>query len=328
LRLRDLRRWALPEDLEPSEWLHPRAITDRALSALIRVAEFVEHFARRPERRLDTALLRPTYLLGARMKGLLVPSGAYLHLQDAIRAIGAHYAGVGSFSGLEFVDQADQPHGGFLGLLTRRYRSSRHPAKHVVLMAFLFESPLEFEGAYESVRAASESGDLNTIGRLLGPTRYEVERLILADGQSVNSAARQVGVTTATALKWIRKDAVPYVPRPRLLNAERERHLTALLSSSLSADEIARAVGIKRSLLRAYLAKHLSLREEWYARQLELRKSQYRARFVEILASHEGLPMKAIKRIPGNGFAWLCRHDKEWLVAHLPSLSSPSSPSN
>lgn len=90
--------------------------------------------------------------------------------------------------------------------------------------------------------------------------------------------------------------------------------------SGESRNEIASALGIRKSFIKDYLAERPELRRSWKQAHTANERARYRAHFLRILEEHSGIPIKRIRRIRGNGFEWLYRNDLEWLKIHLPGI--------
>jgi transposase len=212
--------------------------------------------------------------------------------------------------------------GGFLGLLLRSYAGHRVPAKHFLLMTFLFDTPEEFEAAYEQARAVFESDGEFGLQRQLTDLRERLTHMVENEGSSINHAAEVLGIPPGMAVRTIRMQDIPYQRRPRVLNAEREAKLVALLKAGEPREAIAVALSIRRSFIKDYLATHEELLSQWQTAYDNRNREAHRTRFLLTLSHNPDLPIKRIRRLPTNGFQWLYNNDREWLLQQLPSLWS------
>lgn len=72
--------------------------------------------------------------------------------------------------------------------------------------------------------------------------------------------------------------------------------------------------GIKRSFLRAYLAKDPILRVQWHMKRLELIRDQHRGEFITFRNANPGLSISSLRSAPDSGYGWLFRNDRAWLL--------------
>ena len=82
----------------------------------------------------------------------------------------------------------------------------------------------------------------------------------------------------------------------------------------------ARELAIQPSFIKDYLATHTDLDKIWAEKRFVRLQEQYRENFLRVLENTPSLPIKKIRRIPGNGFQWLYNNDLEWLHAVLPAI--------
>lgn len=315
---RRMHLWPLPDDIATEAWRTP-VIEEQQLPALSSLADWAEGIANLKEWHFDPVLLRYTYLAGAKRIGLTYPDGS-LRQREVLNECRRRYSGLETLTGFGFVDFTNAPQGGFIGHLTRQYPGHRHPTKNILLMAILFESVKSFLETYSSkVELMRQEGPAAVVTEL-ADGRARFRSLVEKQQYSVSRAAKEIGVSITQAVRWARTEGVSYRERPRVLTDEMEVRLRSLLESGMPWIEVTAQLGIKRSFVRSYLANHSVLREQWRQADFVRKRDAHRDRFTTILEENTGLPMKAIKRIPGNGFQWLERHDREWLLGHLPML--------
>jgi hypothetical protein len=93
-----------------------------------------------------------------------------------------------------------------------------------------------------------------------------------------------------------------------------------MISQGLSRVEILQESGIKKSLLKDLMARNPALRDAWRIKDFERRRDEYRVNFLKLIKNLRGIPIKTIRKLPGNGVSWLYRNDRDWLIAHQPSM--------
>jgi transposase-like protein len=210
--------------------------------------------------------------------------------------------------------------GGFLGFLLRSYRGRRHPLKHVLLMAFLFDDPTEFNAQYENSRSIAEAEGADALSRRLTDKRARLIQMVESEGRSVNAACRELGIQTAQGIRQLNKESIAYRRRPRILTDGVRNALDDLLRAGADRGEISRQLGVRKGFIKDYLAGKPELRAAWEQAVAAERTVRYRAHFLRVLEDNPGVPIKRIRRIRGNGFEWLYRNDRAWLAENLPGI--------
>ena len=318
---RDLRRWLLPEDLTAEEWT---TIPVRNLSAikskLIWIAELSAYFAQLRGQHFDHQLLRYSYLLQAKNRGWLYTDGS-VRLALVRPLFLKYYCEMENIPGYEVVKGVQTEHAGMLGLLMRQFDWRRHPVKHILLIAFLFDSVVEFGAVYEQVRQTHMQGGLEAIEDLVGESwKLELKRLVEVERKSLSAAASIIGIPLCVAIRVARQEGIAYQRRERVVNTNLGEKILEMTSQGYSLLEILQKTGIKKSLLKDLMARNPALRDAWRKKDFERRKETYRVNFLELIKQFSGAPIKKLRTVPGNGVSWLYRNDREWLVENLPCM--------
>lgn len=284
---------------------------------LLRLATWTERFVVLEASLLSSRSLRETYALGAKARGFLALDGS-IRLKPLRDAFDEYYAEVTQLPSFAFLAATQGANGGFLGQLVRQYEYLHHPAKHIALAAFLFDSWEDFRSAHCIA--------MHQIGRGI-PARNSARRAALIEaldqvraGASVNSVAQTLGAPTTQLIQHAKREGVMYESRPRIVGTEKEMHLVSLLRAGRSRSSIARRLGLRQAFIKDYLATREDLKIEWAKRNQERIRLAHRLRFVRTLDRNPGVPIKRIRRIPSNGFQWLYNNDRDWLRDVLPAI--------
>ena len=231
------------------------------------------------------------------------------------------YSGLDVIPSLEFIASAGGNSGGFVGAATRQSEGIPHPAKHLLLAMFLFDSWTRFAEANQYVSAAlQEDRETDLIGIRM-ESRDDLLELIKL-GRSVNAAAKIVGTPVSQAIRLLNQRGITYQRRPRIVGTKTETRLISLLSRGASRKEISGKLKVRPSFIKDYLAKHPSLKAQWQAASLSIERSKHRSQFLNALKENPGLPIKRIRRLQENGFQWLYNNDRGWLQEQLPAIWS------
>jgi len=312
---KELRNWTLPEDHKAGEWADPSGIHAIPTELLMEIASISASLTGTPMV-FEENRLRLTYRIGAKKHGWIALDGT-LRLATMMRNFQNSFHRLAVIPGFGFLTETDANSGGVIGLLTRHLRGLHHPSKHATLIAFLFQSVDEFLDTY---RATDRAGLSDEVSMLSGEWRSELRYLVETEHYSVSQAATLLDLPTSQACRWLDSVGAAYERRPRVVNEEKRARITAMLQVGDDYQKIADEVGVKKGLIRAFSAAHPELRNHWRQRRFERLRDAHRQRACILFAEYRGVSMKALKFVPGNGLAWLERHDREWLTIHAPNL--------
>lgn len=315
LQPRELRAWTMPEDHSDGEWERLPELRATSIEKLARIASISASIAQ-ISAIFDDNRLRIAYRLGARDRGWAALDGS-LRTLTMTRHLTADYSELVALPAFSFLADADPNGAGVIGLLTRRFPGLHHPVKHAVLIAFLFDSVAHFIDAY---RAATVTDISNEADAVAGNCREALRRLVEFEKWSVSRAAKATGVPLCQACRWLDSVGVPYGHRPRILTDQAKALLSSMLIAGDDYRQIAEKTGLKKSLVRAFAASNQLLRDAWRVRRFERLRDHHRAHALELFNTMQGVSIKTLKSVRGNGLAWLERHDREWLAKVTPTL--------
>ncbi len=317
---KDLRRWWLPEDLTEGKWAGPTTSSPTMKIKLLWIAELSAHFAQLGRQHYDHQLLRYAYLLRAKEREWLFTDGS-VKLALVRRLFLKYYRGMENIPGFEITQDVQSEHAGMLGLLMRQFDWRRHPVKHILLIAFLFETVVEFDTAYERVRQVHIKGGTDALQEMVCEEwKSELKRLIEVERRSISSAALAIGIPLCAAIRVGKQEGIAYQRRSRVINTEFGEEILEMIIQGFSRDEILRKTGIKKTLLKDIMARFPAIRDTWRRMDFERRRDDYRTNFLGLIDRFRGVPIKKLRTVPGNGVSWLYRNDREWLAQNLPSL--------
>ena len=317
---RDLRRWLLPEDVTAEEWTGPATSSAVTKSKLLWIAEFSAHFAQLRGQHFDHQLLRYTYLLRAKEREWLFTDGS-VKLALVRQLFLKYYKKMDDIPGFEVVMGVQSEHAGMLGLLMRQFDWRRHPVKHLLFIAFLFESVVEFDAVYERVRQVHVQGGTDALDDMVGESwKSELKRLVEVEHKSLSSAASTIGIPLCVAIRVCNQEGIAYQRRSHVVNTELGEEILAMIIQGFTRVEILQKTGIKKTLLKDLMARKPALRDAWRIKDFERRRDVYRVNFLELIKQFRGVPIKAIRKVAGNGVSWLYRNDREWLAENLPCM--------
>lgn len=258
------RKWMLPEDIPREVWQPIRASCN-AMQKLNALYDMSEALCHSPSLELRNDALRVAYFIGARQHGWMSTDGS-IRFAVLRNAFFVYYHDLATLPGCEIVLGAAQAHGGMLGLLMRDYAGSRHPLKHLLLIAFLFESPERFFAAYADAlqRITSCRDDRSRIkAGLYGRWKEALRYLVEVHHLSVSSAARYLCIPLPQAMRQAHYDCLTFDTRPHVLDEHRGREIAILAHEGKAYQEMAENLHLKASTIRRFMADHEDIREIW-----------------------------------------------------------------
>ena len=317
---RDLRQWLLPEDIKDGEWTRVAISLSALKSKLLWIADLSAHISKLRDIYFDNQLLRYTYLLRAKERGWLFTDGS-VKLALVRQLFQKYYLGIEVIPGFDIVHSAQAEQGGMLSLLMRQYDWRRHPVKHLLLIAFLFESVAEFDATFERVRQTHAHGGTDALEEMIGEEwKFELKRLVEFERRSLSGAALAIGIPLCVAIRVAKQEGIEYLRRTHVLDATLKEKIRKMIIEGLGREEILLESGIKKTLLREFMSRDPSLRDAWRIKDFERRRENYRTNFLELIDRYRGIPVKSLRKKPGNGVSWLHRNDREWLTENLPHM--------
>jgi hypothetical protein len=310
--------WNLPREFAIDAWQRPQLSVDQ-FDRLAVIARWTAWIVAEGASRFNSEWLRYTYHLQARQRGWVAFDGSlrFHQLRDSFQKA---YEALLPLDGMAFLQKANSVTGGFLGGLLRKHSGAGHPLKHLYLMAFLFEEPEKLLQSYERVKEVASTDGLYGVRRYLADMRVQhVEKLDLKRMQAT-SVGNELNVPSLKAVPNLKTRGEGSGCQPRVLTLELKMRLHALLFAGKDRKEIVAELGVRGAFIKDYLAKQPALRSAWLDANMRNKKANYRKSFLSVLDTYPGVPIKKIRRIKGNGFDWLYRHDLDWLRIHLPSM--------
>lgn len=204
-----------------------------------------------------------------------------------------------------------------VGRILRPLRSGTHPLRLLVAIKWLFASAGEFVQDHERREGASTPIDDERSSVEAGkPLQRERLIALLRDGRSNTSAAREVGVSVATAMMWAAAAGLSAVRRPKILTADRRSALIADLKGGADKHDAANQHGLSIPTVTRVLHTEVGLHDAWKAARFRLARDSAREAWKSLVSTFDGAGAKLLRHMHPAAFSWLYRHDRAWLRAH------------
>ncbi|MFZ4288159.1 TnsD family Tn7-like transposition protein [Variovorax sp. HJSM1_2] len=214
-----------------------------------------------------------------------------------------------------------------------------HPICHLVLIGFLFESIHDFRLACESTQIAlapwtrkeAPSSTIQPSGEATRPNESSdaLQRKLLLDTTcSCRQVAISLGLSTTTVVLRRRALKIPIASRCKSLNESMRAAIKVDLQRGLTPAEVAVVHKVSPSSvyrLRSEIAPSL---KSLQATRNVVSHRRYRSNWGHLLKLHGKEGVNAVRALDGSTYAWLYRHDHEWLLSTCQRFQRPSGKQN
>lgn len=315
------RGWLLPRSGLRREWRHQAALSSTTFDQLCRLASFSVKWAELGPAALDSVRLASTYRRVLR-DCELVSGRQSLRLAEIVRLIRARHKGLEALDEFRALRNSDESWSVLVGSIARAAPRACHPLKHLLMLTTLFSTWEEFLATYDSsaeVVAASSIGDGQRSQRLELQQRFK--HLVICEGLSVSAAGHSVGVTATSAVRWAKVLGISFTSRAKIYTPERLAEARMRLQRGDEKAHVARELAISEVTINRLLSSEPDVATAWRQARHTAARQRYRDRFLSALALSRSGTLREVRAEPGNGYAWLYRNDRAWLLEHLPFMT-------
>jgi len=195
-------------------------------------------------------------------------------------------------------------------------QEATHPLRHLSFIYWLFHSWDDFTEAY--ARAAAAAVPTPTVATDSPPVAQSDARKArlmegIADGRSVSSMARELGVAVQTAQAWAASAGRSTPKRAKQLKDVR---YTALLQDlRCGGDKVALAKKFEISVetVTRVLRTEVGLSMTWHQARWNAAQNDARARWTQALEQFRHMGLNQAREQETAAYAWLYRNDRAWL---------------
>jgi AraC-like DNA-binding protein len=308
------RHWLHPADCSKWTRIDLRVSTDEQLRLLMRLADMSAKWLAVPPGSFNAVRLAECYRSRLRDRALATATGR-LRVGLLADEIQKSCCCLQDLCDLEPLRGYTPAWAASVTAICRRRPRTAHPFKHLLVITLLFDSWEEFVRAYHASTTTPKSTDPDTAGPEDQPLGGRLRALVSERGLSVSAAARELGVTTNTALCIAQREGIPCTRKPKKLRGTRLRSVRRMLANGRSLQSISRRTGFAPVTLNRLLRGDVALAEARRAKLFEVQRDRARAAFLSVLRRHPGAGIKQVRSFPGNRYSWLYRHDRSWLLA-------------
>lgn len=322
------REWLVPctrLDAAHRETVVP---SDEAMPVLVRLAQVSRLVFEWPPGSLAPTRVGRVYRRWANSHDALTRAGSIRHgtmglqIEPQFRWIAQSFAQLGPVA-------CELSAGAVIAGVARHRPKPVHPAKHLALLASMFDSVEDLArelGRDDDAVADSDSEAAATReGGGVDPTVVRVRGLAdfvaaIHAGASIPAAARSVGVSTTTGVRWAHREGIAFTARAKSLTPELLQCLRATLSLGEGRVVAAEQHGVSLTSVNRLLSTDADLLARWNKARHEAAQQRHRRAIEDTVRAQPGATAKQIRHMVPASWTWLYRHDSAWLADAMPSL--------
>jgi len=313
------REWAMPGNCPTASLIEVPVLGDIQLARLLQLAQFSQCLALSDPAAFEPRSLAQTYQARLRTLGLATVRGN-LKLKRLLEVARGRYGGIDAVPGFESLRAIGPDWPGLVGTLSRRAPRPGHPLKHLLMIAMLFDSWEEFLTAY-STASDRDRGPPNVATPQRDVSVEEnLYQLVVNEHCSITEAASRLHICTTTGTQIARRLGIAFTPRPKRIHHNRLQDIRRLLLCGMPVAVVAARTFVSVGSVNRILAADEHLAEVRRVRIFLAKRKDARKNFCDWMRTFPGLQVNQLRKIPGNPYMWLYRHDRQWLQQSIPSL--------
>ena len=319
------REWLVPEGTSSEPRHEIKVRDDKTLAILLRLARLSADVFDLEPGWLDPSATSRVYRAWAANHGAVTSGGSVRlaavqgQLQPSLSLLNQAFEDLGPASCTLSLP-------GILSSVMRSTPRPAHPTKHLVLMALMFEREEGLSEITSAILSAEKTEECQqTVPAEHGQCReLDAVRALFLElvgaGQSVRSAAIEVGVSATTGVRWAVQAGVSFTARAKSLKGDILAGVVAALSKGVDRVDVSRDFCVSVTSVNRLLSTNHALRDKWVAARHEHARRSHRAAIQAAYAQNPQCTQREVRARNGASWTWLYRHDRKWLIAAAPCL--------
>ncbi|MDF4995282.1 TnsD family Tn7-like transposition protein [Vibrio parahaemolyticus] len=266
---------------------------------------------------LNSKVITETYCHRLKEAGLTTNAGR-LRLKPLRSILVSHLSCFPSgFAEYDFVRRQIKRHS-YPECLFYQTSATHHPLKHLILIEALFSNWADFKAELVSEHTLSNSEAVTPMIRLDKKELSAQGALCLQNGESLRSVSKTEKVSISTLKILANQKQIVTNSRPSKLLPDMEKDILRSLILGEKTKDIAPRFKVSVSAVEQILRKHprlIQLRKRiWFSRN----KSKHRTSILNCQRKYPSASRQEIRALQGAAYAWLYKHDIQWLYETLP----------
>lgn len=205
--------------------------------------------------------------------------------------------------------------------LLRKDAALPNPARVLTMMNWLWPSFEEFQVDYRACIEPTKAAPLEQAKESnIDPHEDSISRALserLAAGESLSTAARNLGVSIAMAQRRIATLGQTINRRPRKLKTDAQATLRKLAVAGKSKHHIADALSVSPQTVMRFINTDIGLKEVWEKQRWNRLRDSKRSSWTAAVNRNTGRGVNAARAEQAAAYTWLYRHDREWLAESM-----------
>jgi len=210
----------------------------------------------------------------------------------------------------------------------RPRRSGTHPLRVLLVIHWLFRDADDFLQLAEGVSNRGDKSDqpapqpTASLAQDAKPNakRYVVSELAL--GRSARSVARGFGIDVGTVMAWGAEAGIRPSRRPKAVHDELRSSMVRALRKGEGKSNVAESHGVSLQAVTRLLRTEPGLRAAWHRAIEAQQRREHRQVWERSIKRMPGLGVKLLRQLHHATYAWLYRHDREWLSNNSPAAAA------
>ena len=197
-------------------------------------------------------------------------------------------------------------------------RGGTHPLRHLAVIYWLFPSWPEFIATYAEAHTTAPAAVHLPPTVEVADARRTAFVADLTAGHSVTAASKRVGITAGTGLAWAAQHGFNTSRRPKTVTEPLQRSIADDLARGDDKADIAHRHRVSIQAVTRVLRSEVGLADRRRRAQHDRSLQMSRQAWTAARDAWPGATVAYLREHAGAAYAWLRRHDKDWLDLHLP----------
>ena len=211
-----------------------------------------------------------------------------------------------------------------LGRLLRAPRSGTHPLRHIILVDWLFGGTDQFLNTQKISSAKTEecsSPDFTfhiTDESHKDSREEQVIKLLREHDMSMHAVAEKTGIDINIIMSWATNAGLRIHRRPKKVKEEILDKLITSLRQGADKATLSSKTSVSIVTINRLLRTVPELQTEWKIAHFNLALNKARTSWSSLIDQYPQLGTKLLRSLEPAIYAWLYRHDRDWLKEHSP----------
>jgi hypothetical protein len=196
-----------------------------------------------------------------------------------------------------------------------------HPAKHIALIAFLFNSPSEFLNAYDSAKERTDIQSQQTPTEDKSNLVKKITARIMKlskKGLSLRSISKSVGLSVIAVKAKVLSNGGVISRRASKLFSDERRSIFRKLFIGMPTKKIAKQFGISVGAVEQLLTQYPAIVKQRQHFRYREKQVKHRSILSAAMAKNPNYSRTKLKIKVSASYLWLFKNDNQWLYKNLP----------